>query len=143
MNILTRDSRAFKLSTSFIFVLILTVGMIGCDDTTTGPGGNHDNNGDNGNDEPAGTEVFMQGQSFNPSNLTVEPGTTVTWTNTSNLVHTVTSGSNREHDGQFDSGNIAPDEFYEYTFEETGTYDYYCRPHVGMSGTITVEESND
>jgi plastocyanin len=84
----------------------------------------------------------MEGQSFNPSNIEVEVGTTITWENKSNETHTVTSGSSGNHDGNFDSGNIAPGGEYSYTFNEVGEFDYYCIPHPNMTGTVTVVEAS-
>ncbi|MDR9419090.1 plastocyanin/azurin family copper-binding protein [Gracilimonas sp.] len=130
----------------FIFTVLISFSMIGCSDNSSGTTNNNNNNNGNGNggSEPSGTEVEMVGQSFSPQNIEVEVGTTVTWVNESTLIHTVTSGSNGDHDGIFDSGNIAENEEFSYTFEEVGTFDYFCRPHVnnGMVGTVTVVESD-
>jgi plastocyanin len=45
-------------------------------------------------------------------------------------------------DGMFDHA-LAPmgsdGDTFEFTFEEPGEYQYYCEPHLGMFGTITVE----
>jgi len=116
--------------------------LAGCGDNSTGPGignGNDNGNGNgNGNDVPGENEVWMIGQSFSPSNLEVQAGTTVTWENRSSETHTVTSGSDSSHDDIFDSGNVAPGDDYTYTFDEAGTYEYFCRPHPNMTGTITV-----
>lgn len=113
-------------------IIAISMLMAGCGEDSTGPGL------DNGGDDEDPNVVEMVGQSFSPDNLEVEVGTTVTWNNESSLTHTVTSGSNRDHDGTFDSGNVAPGESFSYTFTETGTFDYFCRPHTGMNGTITV-----
>ncbi len=93
------------------------------------------------NDEPGENEVFMDGHSFSPSTLEVEAGTTVTWVNTNNEAHTVTSGSHDgDADGEFDSGTMEPGDEFSYEFDKEGTYDYFCIPHVdqGMTGTIVV-----
>lgn len=86
----------------------------------------------------------MGSQSFTPSSIEVEVGTTVTWTNGSSVTHTVTSGTDGDHDGKFDSGNISPGSQFSYTFNEVGTYPYFCVPHLnlGMTGTVTVVESS-
>ncbi len=124
-----------------ISVSVLAVlGFVSCD-SSTDPGHNN-NNGNGGNGTPAANEVWMEGVQFVPGNRTVQVGTTVTWINQSNEVHTVTSGSDGEHDGLFDSGDIPPDGEFEHTFDEVGTFDYYCIPHLqgNMTGTITVTE---
>jgi alcohol dehydrogenase (cytochrome c) len=70
---------------------------------------------------------------FDPGNDLVPPGTTITWTNTGNVGHTVTSD-----DGVFDSGDLAPGQTFSFTFDQPGTYWYFCRPHPFMRGRIVV-----
>ncbi|MEX0662763.1 MAG: plastocyanin/azurin family copper-binding protein [Balneolaceae bacterium] len=129
----------------FLTALLLAFTMISCGDSTTDSGVNGGNGNDNGNgtEEPAPNEVSMVGESFSPSTLEVEVGTTVTWENQSDLIHTVTSGSDRTADGLFDSGNLSEGQTFSYTFDEVGTFDYFCIPHEGMTGTITVVEASD
>jgi plastocyanin len=73
---------------------------------------------------------------FQPSALTVAPGTTVTWTNNGFNLHTLTSP-----DGLFDSGALAGGQSFSYTFQKAGTFVVICRQHVlnGMTGRITVQ----
>ena len=84
--------------------------------------------------------VGMEDNFFDEANITVEPGTTVTWVQRGQYGHTTTS-----YDGLWDSGLIegGTDGTYSFTFEEPGTYEYFCRPHeeVGMVGTVTVSAS--
>jgi plastocyanin len=81
--------------------------------------------------------VGMEDNFFDKAEITVEPGTTVTWVQRGQYGHTTTS-----YDGLWDSGLIegGTDGTYSYTFEEPGTYEYFCRPHeeMGMVGTVTV-----
>ena len=81
--------------------------------------------------------VRMEDNFFDKADITVAPGTTVTWVQRGQYGHTTTS-----YDGLWDSGLIegGTDGTYSYTFEEPGTYEYFCRPHeeVGMVGTVTV-----
>ena len=70
---------------------------------------------------------------FEPATLTVEPGTTVTWTNTGLALHTVTA-----EDGSFDSGTLENGATFEQTFADPGTYAYVCQIHPDMTGTIEV-----
>jgi len=105
-------------------------------------------------------DVGMAIDSFRPATLTVEPGTTVVWRNTSSHAHTVTAFEDRLPDGAgyfasggYDSrdearaaweaesgGALYQGEVFEHTFEAPGTYDYYCIPHLGadMLGTVEV-----
>ena len=81
--------------------------------------------------------VRMEDNFFDQANITVEPGTTVTWVQSGDNSHTTTS-----YDGLWDSGMIegGTDGTFSFTFEEPGTYDYFCIPHedLGMVGTVTV-----
>ncbi len=66
-------------------------------------------------------------------------GTTVSWDNTDNTVHTVTSGEAPEADGIFDSEMMTAGGVFEYTFTEAGSYNYYCTFHPWMVGIVNVE----
>ncbi|MGH2531401.1 MAG: cupredoxin domain-containing protein [Thermomicrobiales bacterium] len=70
---------------------------------------------------------------FEPGTITIEAGTTVTWTNTGAAPHTVTAD-----DGSFDSGTIDSGGTYSQTFDTPGTYSYFCAIHPSMTATITV-----
>jgi plastocyanin len=70
---------------------------------------------------------------FNPSRLTVEAGTTVTWRNAGVLAHSVVS-----RDQLFDSKLMDAGETFSVTFEAPGTYRYHCEPRPWMKGTIVV-----
>ncbi len=83
--------------------------------------------------------IIMRNSLFEPRTVTVEQGATVIWINEDSLIHTVTSGTRGNETSYFDSGNMARGETFSHTFEEIGTFDYFCRPHVGMEGTIEVE----
>jgi plastocyanin len=87
-----------------------------------------------------------------PEEVTISVGQTVVWTNTSSMFHTVTDdpalAQDRSHaqlpEGAqpFNSGNIAPGDVFQRTFEVPGTYVYFCIPHeaVGMIGKIIVQK---
>ena len=76
---------------------------------------------------------------FNPEDLTINVGDTVTWTNNDGMGHTATS---TDGPASFDSGNIATGATWSFTFTEAGTYDYKCNYHSSMTATITVVESD-
>jgi nitrite reductase (NO-forming) len=79
---------------------------------------------------------------YTPEVLSVSVGTTVTWINNDSVFHTITSGASNgtvaTPDGVFDSGEVQPGESYEYTFGESGTFDYHCTPHPWMKGQVEV-----
>jgi len=83
---------------------------------------------------PPQIEVAIDGLAFNPDILNVPVGTTVLWYNNDSVDHTVTA-----QDNSFDSGRISPNETFEYTFQQTGTLEYYCMIHPSMVGTVTIE----
>ena len=72
---------------------------------------------------------------FNPDSITVPVGTTVTWIGVGIDLHTVTS-----YDDIWNS-DIGLGESFSYTFNEPGTYTYYCIPHesLDMTGKVIVE----
>ena len=88
--------------------------------------------------ESAGGEeqrVEIADQAFDPDTLTVAVGTTVTWVSADpNLPHT----SNSEDEVWF-SGTLNEGDDFSYTFEEAGTFAYFCEVHPSMTGTIVVE----
>jgi plastocyanin len=74
---------------------------------------------------------------YKPGNITVLPGTTVTWKNATGVEHTVTrctasacpTGPGTGTDPAFNSGLIAPTGSFSVTFTGLGIYDYYCAVH--------------
>ena len=81
------------------------------------------------------TIYISKGGGFDPANYWVVPGATVTWINTDQQSHTVTS-----NEGEFNSGDIAPGSSYSYTFTGKGPHSYYCSYHPEEAGTIHVVE---
>lgn len=88
-------------------------------------------------------EVAALDSEFDPNELTVGFGEAVTWTNEGQLSHTVEV---RHQDGtsKVHTAEIEPGESTTYTFEQTGTFDVWCRfhgqPGEGMAMTVTVGE---
>lgn len=74
--------------------------------------------------------------------VTIEVGETVRWENDDSVAHTVTSTDPEPNEpGGFDSGNLAPGEDFEVTFDTPGTYVYYCALHPTemVNATVIVE----
>ena len=88
--------------------------------------------------EPMEVNVPMVNNRFNPAELRISAGTTVTWTNQDSVMHTVTSGLRGNPTGLFDEA-VGPGGTFSFTFNETGTFEYFCIPHPGMDATIIVE----
>lgn len=83
---------------------------------------------------------------YEPAELAVPVGETVTWTWASRNHNVVVSEQPEGADwtGTEGDGTTTYDDphTYEYTFETAGTYEYYCQPHegLGMVATVVVEE---
>ncbi len=140
-----------KLLVLLIACLALTLAACGDDDDDDGGGeaGAPTTEQTETTEPPAATGgetviVDIPAIEFDPAEVTVTAGTTVKWTNTDDLPHTVTKESGPGPD--FDSGDLEPisgegsrPAIFEQTFTETGTVDYVCTIHPGQAGTVTVE----
>jgi plastocyanin len=71
---------------------------------------------------------------YDPNDVTVSVGTTVTWTNTGAVAHTVTS----DDGASFDSGSLDPQAAFSFTPDTPGTFTYHCTFHPWMTGALTV-----
>jgi plastocyanin len=84
----------------------------------------------------AATSVTISGSAFSSNCIKVAAGTTVTFTNSDIITHTVTA------DGvpaAYDSGNLLPGQTYQHVYGAAGTSTYHCRIHIGMTGTVFVQ----
>jgi len=77
--------------------------------------------------------IVGQAGGYSPSAPEAQIGTTVTWTNADTMTHTVT-----DENAQFDSFDIAAGESWSLTFTEIGVFNYYCKYHPMMEGSITI-----
>lgn len=95
---------------------------------------------------PAANSVTVSNNSFTPGNLTVSPGTTVTWN------WNTCSGGDAYGDGQtcvdhsvvLDDGSVSSSVqstgSYAHQFATAGTYSYHCAVHgTAMSGKVVVQ----
>lgn len=120
----------------FVLTLLLPLAACGGDDQTTGVG-------------PTSAVALVDAESeilaidnvFDPEDVTIEAGTTVTFVNAGRNDHNVipeTEGAPWEVPAE----EFGPTETAEYRFTEPGEYRYFCSIHgtidVGMIGTITV-----
>lgn len=78
-----------------------------------------------------------------PSSFEIKVGDTVLWSNDDTAAHTVSSGTPNGMDGIFDSGLFMSGTTFEFTFDESGTYSYFCMVHPWMTGEIIVNEIED
>lgn len=121
--------------------------LVGCGDSggdgggVTDPGGDDDGGGGGGGGADPDVVVDATADlTFNPDQVTIEPGQTVRWRYAGGPPHTVTPDG---HD-EWNSASLSSDgDTFDHTFEDAGEYPYYCEPHrsQGMVGTIVVEQS--
>ena len=97
--------------------------------TTVGEGGA-------GDPAPASGQVSIVDRSFQPPDLRVASGGTVSWSNDDTEGHTVTA-----LDGAFDSGLLAEGASFSTTLDTPGTHEYFCAIHPEMRGSLTVTDA--
>ena len=78
--------------------------------------------------------VGIDHNTFIPSEITVAPGTTVTWVNNEAMPHTVV-----DQNKEFRSKIIAKQATFSFTFTTAGDYDYLCSIHPNMNGKVIVK----
>jgi plastocyanin len=78
--------------------------------------------------------IVLKNFMFQPMSLTVEAGSTVTWTNMDEEPHTVVSSS-----GLFRSSALDTKDSFSFKFDKAGTYGFVCSIHPQMVGTIVVQ----
>ena len=78
-------------------------------------------------------EVLIEGFAFEPGTTKVQAGTTVSWTNGDPTEHTVTA-----KDGSFSSEPLPNGKGFRVTFDQAGTFAYFCAIHPTMTGTVQV-----
>jgi plastocyanin len=132
-----------------LFALILACLALGL--VAAGCGGDDNNGGDSGGGGASkseetgggggGAQVGMQNIQFDPKDLTVKAGETITFTNDEAVPHDVhkTSGPGADFSSG-DTGGMQEGDTFELTLDEAGKYEYVCKVHApGMSGSITVK----
>jgi plastocyanin len=124
--------------------LTLTFAACGDDDDDDGGGGSaatttteQTDTGGGGGGGAEAASVDIPEIAFEPADITVKAGTTVTWTNSDDIPHTVTKEGGPG--AEFDSGDLDPGATFEQTFDAPGKVDYVCTIHPGQAGTVTVK----
>lgn len=102
-------------------VLLVAAITTGCGDTKDGQAPAPDKN-----------TVLIQDYKFQPAEITIQKGETITWINQDSVGHTATGKS-------FDSELLSKGQSFKQTFNEAGTFDYICTPHPYMKGEIHVK----
>ena len=82
--------------------------------------------------------VLVKGFLFQPNAIEVPAGTTVTWENSDQILHTATAGvpdaPSDLFDGQMDGAGTS----FTHTFDTPGTFVFFCSRHPHMRGEVTV-----
>ena len=79
-------------------------------------------------------KVNIQATQFDPVNITVLPGSKITWTNMDSQPHSIVSDDSTS----FNSGNIAAGGTFSITPAVNGIYGYHCGVHPAVQGTVYV-----
>ena len=82
----------------------------------------------------SGDKVEIKGFAFNPKDVTVKVGATVTWTHADDASHTVTAD-----DDSFKSETLSRGDTFTHTFDKAGTFAYHCSIHSTMTGSVVVQ----
>lgn len=88
--------------------------------------------GSTSSSQVAENTIIIKDFSFSPKVMTIKKGTTVTWINNDSPTHNIKGDA-------FKSMDLKTGDTFEFTFNETGTFDYICGLHPKMTGTIIVE----
>lgn len=113
-------------------------------------GGDPEAGADTGTDAggaTSGAAVEVVDFTYMPESLEVAVGDQVTWTNEDDFAHTVTAGEPGEPTGAFDGplgetgAHANSGTTFSTTFDEPGTYPYFCALHPSMTGAIVVTGS--
>jgi len=81
-------------------------------------------------------QVIINNFAFGPATLTVKRGTTVTWINKDGDAHTVTAVGAKP---LFGSNPLDTGDSFSFTFNEPGTYAYFCKIHPTMKAAVVVQ----
>ena len=84
------------------------------------------------------TTIHIRNNTFVPDQLTVLPGTGITWINDDSVIHVVKATGDSK--GKFTSADMISGATFIYTFgEATGTYEFGDPNYPDMTGTIIVK----
>ena len=127
--------------------------LVACGASTSGEGSDSTAQATGDEAKETGAEsVEVKNIAFGPDELTIPAGTEVQWTNRdAGVKHTVTSGRAGDKgvpgvsegtppklDGLFDAPLADDGSDFAFTFEDTGTFEYFCRVHPSMTARVVV-----
>ena len=81
--------------------------------------------------------VIIKDFKFSPQELTIKPGDTIRWENhEKRQYHSVWFEASGEEEPDY----FFPEEFFERSFDASGTFPYRCGPHPRMTGVVHVTD---
>ena len=97
----------------------------------------------NGQVSPSSTTVHITATGTNPPSITVQPGTTITWTNDDTIPHILSSDTFPTDDGKpFTTSAIFPGNSTHVLVPvnaKSGTYTYISKTSQAVNGTIVID----
>lgn len=91
-----------------------------------------------GSAQAADYEIHIDNFAFDPDEVTIVAGDSVTWVNDDDSAHAVEADED-----EFDSGNLDNGESFSFIFETAGNYSYDCDYHSSMTGMVNVERAEE
>ena len=127
-----RTARTPAVWLALLAALLLTFGILaGCGGSSTSA---TTSGGGKAGAASNAVQVIMANRSYDPQQVTVKVGDTVTWVNQDTPKHDVVADNGEFKSNLFDKGGT-----FSFTFTKTGTYPYHCSIHPGMVGTVVVQ----
>ena len=83
---------------------------------------------------PKKSSVKIENFTFNPAEITIKPGTTVTWQNGDDIPHSIV-----EDNAKFRSKALDTGETFSMAFANAAEIGYFCGLHPHMKGKIVVK----
>ena len=77
--------------------------------------------------------VNIKSFKFKEAEITIAVGDSIVWLNQDGARHTATA-----RDGSFNTGTLRKGVSGEVVFTQAGTYQYFCKFHRSMRGTVVV-----
>ena len=133
--------KLFALILACIALGLVAAGCGGGDDNSSSGSETKSDQSSGGGGGGGGAKVGMANVQFDPKDITVKAGETITFTNDESIPHDVhkTSGPGKDFSSG-DTGGMQQGDTFKLKLTEAGEYGYVCNVHApGMAGTITVK----
>jgi plastocyanin len=82
---------------------------------------------------PGETRLTIDNFTFTPNTIAVPIGTKIVWQNDDDIPHSIV-----ETTGKFHSAALDTEDKFGFTFENAGTFEYFCGLHPHMKGKVVV-----